>query len=134
MSKTKAIIEVVIEGGKKVKQLSDRILKNKVKNVQKTPDKKFTYNNPETRKVVSDRPGKKGQVFEVNKSGPVKGSIGKKKYIRDMKRYHHKDVFNSNKIKDIQGAKDGGRMGYKDGSKGCKLATKGKGNAYGMNS
>mgnify|MGYP003678799941 CR=1 FL=1 len=55
MSKTKAIIEVVIEGGKKVKQLSDRILKNKVKNVQKTPDKKFTYNNSETRKVVSKR-------------------------------------------------------------------------------
>ena len=28
----------------------------------------------------------------------------------------------------------GGRMGYKDGSKGCKLATKGRGNAYGKNS
>ena len=30
-------------------------------------------------------------------------------------------------------AKDGGRMGYKMGSK-CKLATKGKGRAYGKNS
>ena len=30
--------------------------------------------------------------------------------------------------------KFGGRMGYKDGSKGCKLATKGKGRAYGKNS
>ena len=29
--------------------------------------------------------------------------------------------------------KDGGRMGYKNGSK-CKLATKGKGRAYGQNS
>ena len=28
----------------------------------------------------------------------------------------------------------GGRAGYKDGSKGCKLATKGKGRAYGQNS
>ena len=28
----------------------------------------------------------------------------------------------------------GGRMGYKDGSKGCKMATKGKGRAYGKNS
>ena len=28
----------------------------------------------------------------------------------------------------------GGRAGYKDGSKGCKLATKGKGRAYGKNS
>ena len=32
------------------------------------------------------------------------------------------------------GRKFGGRMGYKDGSKGCKLATKGRGNAYGKNS
>ena len=30
--------------------------------------------------------------------------------------------------------KFGGRMGYKDGSKGCKLAMKGKGRAYGKNS
>ena len=34
---------------------------------------------------------------------------------------------------DVQGTKDGGRMGYKSGSK-CKMATKGKGRAYGMNS
>ena len=34
---------------------------------------------------------------------------------------------------DVQGAKDGGRMGYKMGSK-CKIATKGKGRAYGKNS
>ena len=34
---------------------------------------------------------------------------------------------------DVQGAKDGGRMGYKNGSK-CKIATKGKGRAYGKNS
>ena len=34
---------------------------------------------------------------------------------------------------DVQGAKDGGRMGYKNGSK-CKMATKGKGRAYGNNS
>ena len=32
------------------------------------------------------------------------------------------------------GAKFGGRMGYKSGSKGCKLAMKGKGRAYGKNS
>ena len=31
-------------------------------------------------------------------------------------------------------SKDGGRMGLKMGSKGCKLAIKGKGNAYGKNS
>ena len=37
------------------------------------------------------------------------------------------------KEEDRRGAKDGGRMGYKMGSK-CKLATKGKGRAYGKNS
>ena len=30
--------------------------------------------------------------------------------------------------------KGGGRAGYKSGSKGCKLAMKGKGRAYGKNS
>ena len=109
---------------------SDYLLKNKVKKVQKSPDKDFKYNNPETKTVKSDRTGK---VSEVNKSEPVKGSVGKKKYIKDMKRYHHQDVFGSNKIRDIQGAKDGGRMGYKNGSK-CKMAKKGKGRAYGKNS
>jgi len=33
----------------------------------------------------------------------------------------------------VQGAKDGGRMGYRMGGK-CKLAMKGKGRAYGKNS
>ena len=37
-------------------------------------------------------------------------------------------------MSNVQGAKDGGRMGYKNGSKGCKLAMKGKGRAYGKNS
>ena len=36
-------------------------------------------------------------------------------------------------ISNVQGAKDGGRMGYRMGGK-CKLAMKGKGRAYGKNS
>ena len=36
-------------------------------------------------------------------------------------------------MSNVQGAKDGGRMGYKNGSK-CKMAKKGKGRAYGKNS
>ena len=44
------------------------------------------------------------------------------------------------KIKDekdmagVQGAKEGGRIGLKAGSKGCKLAKRGRGRAYGKNS
>ena len=35
---------------------------------------------------------------------------------------------------DIQNMAKGGRAGFKSGSKGCKLAMKGKGRAYGKNS
>ena len=38
------------------------------------------------------------------------------------------------KLKAAQGLGMGGRAGYKSGSKGCKLAMKGKGRAYGKNS
>jgi hypothetical protein len=36
--------------------------------------------------------------------------------------------------KEMQPLSKGGRAGFKAGSKGCKLATKGKGRAYGKNS
>ena len=36
-------------------------------------------------------------------------------------------------MSNVQGAKDGGRMGYRMGGK-CKLAKRGKGRAYGKNS
>ena len=36
-------------------------------------------------------------------------------------------------MSNVQGAKNGGRMGYRMGGK-CKLAKKGKGRAYGKNS
>ena len=34
----------------------------------------------------------------------------------------------------VQNMAKGGRAGFKSGSKGCKLAMKGKGRAYGKNS
>ena len=37
-------------------------------------------------------------------------------------------------VKAKAGMKTGGRAGFKSGSKGCKLAIKGKGRAYGKNS
>jgi hypothetical protein len=65
---------------------SDYSLKNQIKKIQKEPDKKFKHQNPETEKVKSLRTGR---VFEVRKKDPVKGSLGKKTYIQDWKRYHH---------------------------------------------
>ena len=60
---------------------------------------------------------------------------------RDRKKAAKEAAMEAKKVKvqdetdmlDVQGAKDGGRMGYKNGSK-CKMAKKGKGRAYGKNS
>ena len=73
-------------GTQRPKTKSDFRLKHQVKQIQKSPDKKFKYNNPHTRKAYSDRTGR---WSDVPKKDPVKGSIGKQKYIQDWKRYHH---------------------------------------------
>jgi hypothetical protein len=64
---------------KKLKKKSEYKLKNQLKNIQKMPDKKFKYNNPETTKART----RHGFVYDKPKSAPVKGSIGKKKYKQD---------------------------------------------------
>ena len=66
---------------------------------------------------------KKGTV--IGKDGNVIGTPTKERTAKTIMNRHP----GSYQLK-----KDGGRMGYKDGSKGCKLATKGKGRAYGNNS
>ena len=63
---------------------SDFRLKNQVKKIQKMPDKKFKYNNPETRKGKT----RHGFVHDIQKTKPVKGSIGKKKYKQDWTKGH----------------------------------------------
>ena len=76
------------EGFKESQALQKKILKHNIKRIQKTPDKRFKSHNPETEKVKSLRTGR---VFEVRKTDPVKGSIGKKTYIQDTKYYHHRN-------------------------------------------
>ena len=70
--------------GKSLKTKSDYRLKNQLKKIQKMPDKKFKSQNPATEKVTS----RHGKVHEVRKSGPVKGSLGKKTYKSDITKYH----------------------------------------------
>ena len=82
------------EGFKESQALQKRILKHKIKRIQKTPDKRFKHQNPETEKVKSLRTGRE---FEVRKKDPVKGSLGKKTYIQDWKRYHHASQPKGNK-------------------------------------
>ena len=76
------------EGFKESQALQKKILKHNIKRIQKTPDKRFKSHNPETEKVKSLRTGRE---FEVRKTDPVKGSIGKKTYIQDTKYYHHRN-------------------------------------------
>ena len=62
-------------------------------------------------------------------TNPVTKVIGS---LYDLRNKKEKADFQKGDYSDIKMAK-GGRMGYKNGSK-CKLATKGKGRAYGKNS
>ena len=73
-------------GFKESQALQKKILKNQLKNIQKMPDKKFKYNNPETTKAKT----RHGFVYDKRKSAPVKGSIGKKKYKQDWRMYFNK--------------------------------------------
>ena len=74
-----------IKQEQKLKKKSDYKLKNQLKNIQKMPDKKFKSHNPATEKGRT----RHGVVYEKRKSAPVKGSLGKKTYKQDWKRYHH---------------------------------------------
>jgi len=63
----------------------------------------------------------------------AENQINKKKKKEAAMEAEKVKVQDEKDMSDVQGAKDGGRMGYKNGSM-CKLATKGKGRAYGKNS
>ena len=53
--------------------------------------------------------------------------------LSKLRNKEKKADFQKGDYSDIKMAR-GGRAGYKSGSKGCKMATKGKGRAYGQNS
>jgi len=69
-----------------IRTKSDFKLQQAIKKVKKMPDKEFKHVNLETRTYTNPRTGRK---VTVQKSDPVKGSVGKKNYIQEMKRYHH---------------------------------------------
>ena len=55
------------------------------------------------------------------------------KEVEAFKQYRKNRADTQDKAR-VQNMAKGGRAGYKSGSKGCKLAMKGKGRAYGKNS
>ena len=80
------------------------------------------------------------------RSGPRPKGLTLGRAVKNLKKIMDRDAarkeaMEAEKVKvqdekdmsNVQGAKDGGRMGYRMGGK-CKLATKGKGRAYGKNS
>ena len=69
----------------------------------------------------------KGMKNIVDRESRKKAEAAKEAAMEKVKIQDEKDMSN------VQGAKDGGRMGYRMGGK-CKLAMKGKGKAYGKNS
>ena len=90
--------------------------------------------------MQADRAFAKFRRPEAAKKDALKGEFSKKGKIKDAAYYKSigltgergdkavKDFFKPQKL-----AK-GGRAGYKSGTRGCKLAMKGKGRAYGKNS
>jgi len=69
---------------KETKSKSDFRLKNQLKNIQKTPDKKFKSHNPATEKGRT----RHGFVYDKRMTTPVKGSKGKKTYKSDWIKGH----------------------------------------------
>ena len=63
----------------------------------------------------------------------IKNKINRSLLKRSCMEAEKVKVQDEKDMSNVQGAKDGGRMGYRMGGK-CKLATKGKGRAYGKNS
>ena len=79
---------------------------------------------------------KKSKKEQRRQAGPTAGKAINKKGIpiiimMDGKEYQIVPGYGDG---DIQKMAKGGRAGLKHGSKGCKLAMKGKGRAYGKNS
>ena len=82
------------EGFKESQALQRKFaLKDAIKKTKKMPDKKFKHVNLATVRHTNPRPkvaGKSGgKTYDIPTGKSVKGSVGKKNYIQQMKHYHH---------------------------------------------
>ena len=113
---------------KENKKVSKGIFPGDFKNFQESEEKKQSLIEAE-------------QKFQKDKQHPVKGkhaafdrfvNAGKKE-VEAFKKYRKNRADTQDKAR-VQNMAKGGRAGFKSGSKGCKLAKRGKGRAYGKNS
>ena len=102
------------------------------------PKEKKKFDIKEKEKLKRDEKAKRISKFKKMSKEPaflkLDTAIAKRKLLDnpevDASKFPGFDQ--SNRIRG--GLKIGGRAGFKSGSKGCKMATKGKGRAYGKNS
>ena len=92
---------------------------------------KFEDLDPRTQEFLKKRGLKKETISGGKKVVPPSPPPKSPSQRRDEKKAETREQRIT--LKDIGMAK-GGRAGFKSGSKGCKLAMKGKGRAYGKNS
>ena len=110
----------------------------KKKKIQRFPGDFKNFQESEEKKQSLIEAEKK---FQKDKQHPVKGkhaafdrlvNAGKKE-VEAFKNYRKNRADTQDKAR-VQNMAKGGRAGYKSGTRGCKLAMKGKGKAYGKNS
>ena len=106
------------------------IIRKKLKDaMERTSEKRLPKRNPKNITEIdkSLKNLKSDFRFPKKETGP---RTGRPKTMRPQPEAPRKPE----QDKEMQPLAKGGRAGYKSGSKGCKLAMKGKGRAYGKNS
>ena len=86
--------------------------------------------DPKTRKFKKPKIGPLGKGDKKSELGEIITKDGKDILIIDSSMFNKDGTMNF----EVPKMAKGGRVGFKAGSKGCKLAMKGKGKAYGKNS
>jgi len=78
-------LPLAVGAGVAIRGIGKAILKNTIKRVKKTPNKKFKNVTVKKKKIKDDR--RPGKMKTVDDKTPVKGKQGKKNYINSLRRY-----------------------------------------------
>ena len=122
-----AVIQVVKRGAKELAKGVDKIFKRKIKGAEGSPYKEvddlgaFPVARGINETAGTERKKLKAIGEKIKKANAKKRNEASKKIFDQSGRIRG-------------GLRMGGRASYKSGTRGCKLAMKGKGRAYGKNS
>jgi len=78
-------LPLAVGAGVAIRGIGKAILKNTIKRVKKTPNKKFKNVTVKKKKIKDDR--RPGKMKTVDDKTPVKGKQGKKNLINSLRRY-----------------------------------------------